>query len=379
MRRPPSRTRALMRKEVLQLLRDPRTLVVALINPLLMLFLYGYALSTDIREVRLGVVDWSHTQEARGLHQAFTSSGYFKDVYATDRYEDLGKALDDRKIQIGLVIPADFGKRTVAGQPSPVQVILDGSDPNTANSVSGYASMILGAYSNQVLQAEIQRRGVASASFAPIDLRPRVWYNEDLLSIDSIVPGVIVIVLMTTTASLTAGTITRERERGSIEQIVASPVTPTELMIGKTAAYVGLAFIDVSLVVLVGRFWFGVPVKGNLLLFSVCALLFIMSSLGIGLIASAGARTQRAAMTTVMMLTMLPSVILSGFVFPISSMPLVAQLFTYVVPARYFMVIVRGIFLKGSGFVELWPQIWPLALLGAVLMAGSIATFKKRI
>lgn len=368
-----------MRKEVLQLLRDPRTLVVALINPLLMLFLYGYALSTDIREVRLGVVDWSHTQEARGLHQAFTSSGYFKDVYATDRYEDLGKALDDRKIQIGLVIPADFGKRTVAGQPSPVQVILDGSDPNTANSVSGYASMILGAYSNQVLQAEIQRRGVASASFAPIDLRPRVWYNEDLLSIDSIVPGVIVIVLMTTTASLTAGTITRERERGSIEQIVASPVTPTELMIGKTAAYVGLAFIDVSLVVLVGRFWFGVPVKGNLLLFSVCALLFIMSSLGIGLIASAGARTQRAAMTTVMMLTMLPSVILSGFVFPISSMPLVAQLFTYVVPARYFMVIVRGIFLKGSGFVELWPQIWPLALLGAVLMAGSIATFKKRI
>lgn len=370
-----------MRKEAIQISRDPRTFVTALVMPLMMLFLYGYGLSTDIRQVRLGVVDWSHTLQSRELHRAFISSGYFVDAYATDRYEDLGKALDTRQIQIGLVIPANFGQATVAGKPTAVQVIVDGSDPTTASAVSGYASSIISGYSSSVLQTLLQRRGVPAKAgqYIPIDFRPRVWYNEDLLSINFIVPGVIVIVLMMTTASLTAGTITGERERGSIEQIVASPVTATELMVGKTAAYVGLAFLDVVLVVVVGRLWFGVPIKGNLLLFAFCSLIFIMGSLGIGLLASAGARTQRAAMTTVMLVTMLPSIILSGFVFPISSMPAAVQPFTYLVPARYFMVIVRGIFLKGSGFSDLWPQIWPMTLLGVGLLYASILSFRKRL
>ena len=326
------------------------------------------------------MVDWSHTQQSRDLHHAFTSSGYFLDSFSTDNYEQLGKALDNRTIQLGLVIPADFAKRTTAGQATAVQIIVDGSDPTTATTVSGYASAIVDGYSSSVLEQVVQRHGlVAGANATPIDLRPRIWYNEDLLSIDFIVPGVIVIVLMMTTASLTASTVARERERGSIEQIVASPVKPYELMIGKTAAYVLLALIDVTLVVVIGHFWFCVPIKGSLLLFGLSSLLFVTSALGIGLLASAGAKTQRAAQTSVMLFTMLPSIILSGFVFPISSMPAGVQFFTWFIPARYFMVIVRGIFLKGSGFVDLWPQIWPMAVLCCLLLGASIATFKKRL
>ncbi len=374
------RTWALMRKEFLHIIRDPRSLFTALFNPLLMLFLYGYGISTDISHVRLGVLDWSHSQQGKDLVQAFTSSGYFVESFHTDRYEDLGKALDDRTIQVGIAIPASFGTNIVSGKPDSVQVILDGSDPNTANSVSGYASTIIGNYSNKHLQAHFSRRGIAIGSGGqPLEVRPRIWYNEDLLSIFFVVPGVIAIVLMTTTATLTAGTITRERERGSIEQIVASPVTAAELMLGKTAAYVGLAFVNVALVVIVAELLFGVPMRGSYLLLTLCSLIFIASSLGLGLLASAGAASQRSAMTTVMLVTALPSIILSGFVFPISSMPPTVQLFTYVVPARYFMVISRGIFLKGAGFMDLWPEIWPMTLLAVLFLGASIRTFKKRI
>jgi len=246
--------------------------------------------------------------------------------------------------------------------------------------VSGYAATIVGGYSATSLKKTLVNRGLSAGSVStPLDLRPRIWYNENLLSIYFIVPGVVVIVLMTTTATLTAATITRERERGSIEQIVASPVTPTELMLGKTSAYVGLAFLDVVLVVVVARLLFSVPIRGSLILFASCSLVFIASSLGLGLIASAGAKSQRAAMTTVMLLTSLPSIILSGFVFPIASMPPIVQAFTYVVPARYFMVISRGIFLKGAGLADLWPEIWPLTLLAVGLLGASILTFKKKI
>jgi ABC-2 type transport system permease protein len=369
-----------MRKEFLHIIRDPRSMVVALINPLLMLFLYGYGISTDISHVRLGVVDWSHSREGRELVRAFTSSGYFVETFQTDRYEDLGKALDDRTIQAGIAIPREFAKNLAAGRPNSVQIILDGSEPTTANAVSGYAATIVGGYSATSLKKTLVNRGLSAGSVStPLDLRPRIWYNENLLSIYFIVPGVVVIVLMTTTATLTAATITRERERGSIEQIVASPVTPTELMLGKTSAYVGLAFLDVVLVVVVARLLFSVPIRGSLILFASCSLVFIASSLGLGLIASAGAKSQRAAMTTVMLLTSLPSIILSGFVFPIASMPPIVQAFTYVVPARYFMVISRGIFLKGAGLADLWPEIWPLTLLAVGLLGASILTFKKKI
>ena len=374
------RTYALMHKEFLHIVRDPRSLITALINPLLMLFLYGFGISTDISHVSLGVVDWSHSQQGADLVKAFTASGYFVETYHTARYADLGKALDNRRIQVGLVIPADFGRSVVSGRTTTLQVLLDGSDPTTANSVSGYISNIVGTYSANSLAVSIAGRGAkATAAAAPLAVQSRIWYNEDLLSIYFIVPGVVVIVLMTTTASLTAGTITRERERGSIEQIVASPVTPTELMLGKTAAYIVLAFIDLVLVVVVARVVFGVPMRGSIVLYAICSLIFIASSLGLGLLASAGSSSQRSAMTTVMLLTTLPSVILSGFVFPVSSMPAIVQLFTYVVPARYFMVISRGIFLKGSSFIELWPEIWPMTLLATVLLGASIITFKKKI
>jgi ABC-2 type transport system permease protein len=221
--------------------------------------------------------------------------------------------------------------------------------------------------------------GVRPHGVPAIDGRVRVWYNEELRSVNFIVPGLMAVILMMTSALLTSGTISRERERGTIEQLVASPLKSHELMLGKIAAYTLLSLVDVALVVLVGTLWFGVPLRGSLLLLCACSLLFLMSALGIGLLISAAIPSQQTAMVAAIMATMVPSILLSGFYFPISSMPVPIQVVTYLIPARYFLVIVRGIFLKGVGVAVLWPHILTLAVLGTALLSASILAFKKRL
>jgi ABC-2 type transport system permease protein len=370
-----------MRKEIIQVWRDPRTLAIILLQPVMMLFLYGYGVTSDITNVNLGVVDWSQTSESRDLIQRFTASGYFRHVYASHRYADLGHALDARFITAGVVIPPDFVARLTRGDTTPVQVLLEGTNPSSSLTASSYLQSIAGTYSSDRMLALAQRRGTGTQprGVPPLDLRVRVWYNEDLKSVVFIVPGLIVVILMTTSALLTSGAIAREKERGTFEQMVASPIKPYELMVGKLLTYTALSYLDVALVVLIGTLWFGVPLRGSLLLLIGCSGLFLMGSLGIGLLISSVTPSQRTAMLLVQMLTSMPSIMLSGFYFPISSMPAPVQMVTTLIPARYFMVIVRGIFLKDAGIAELWTQIVPLAFFGMIPLALSILTFKKRL
>ena len=376
-----NRTVTIIRKESLQIVRDPRTLMVVLLQPILMLFLYGYGVSSDVSHVEMGVVDWSHTPESRDFIRRLTASGYFDRVYTSDRYEDLGHAIDARVIKVGVVVPPDFAAKLARGETAPVQMLLEGTDSSTSLTASSYLQSIAATYSSDKILALTQQRGQGTAlsGVPPLDLRLRVWFNEDLKSVVFIVPGLIVIILMNTSALLTSGAIARERERGTFEQLIASPLKSYELMIGKIVAYTGLSFLNVALIVLIGTLWFGVPLRGSLLLLAVCSGIFLMSTLGLGLLISSITPTQRTAMMLVGMLTSLPSIMLSGFYFPIASMPRPVQLITYFIPARYFMVIVRSIFLKGAGLTELWPQIVPMTLFGLIPLTASIFAFKKRL
>lgn len=372
---------AVLRKEALQIVRDRRSLAIAVLQPVLLLFLYGYGVSSDINNVSLGVVDWSHSQQSRNFVKRITASGYFTEVFATDRYRALGQALDSGRIAIGLVIPANFGALLDQGTAAPVQILADGTDPATAQTVTSYVQSISASYSSDILLQQVGRAGLGAhpQGVPPLDLRLRIWFNEDLKSVVFIVPGLIVIILMMTSAILTAGTISRERERGTFEQLVASPIKPYELMLGKLLAYAALSSVDVCLVVLVGTLWFGVPLRGSVLLLALCSLLFLVGTLGIGLLVSAAIPNQRTATMIASTLTTLPSVMLSGFYFPIASMPRPVQLITTLVPARYFMDIVRGIFLKGAGVQDLLPQIASTAIFGIALLAGCVLLFKKRL
>lgn len=381
LRRTLRRLGAILRKEYLQIVRDPRTLMVVLVEPIVMLFLYGYGVSSDLYHTELGVVDWSRSQESRDLVRRLTASGYFDLVYAGDRYEDLGHALDARVVKVGVVIPADFASKLARGRNAPIQVLLEGTDASTALTTGSYLQSITATFSSDKILARVQRTGRTTTGGAalPLDLRLRVWFNEDLKSVVFIVPGLIVIILMNTSALLTSGAIARERERGTFEQLVASPLKSHELMLGKIIAYTGLSFLNVTIIALLGTFWFGVPFRGSILLLAVSSGVFLMGALGVGLLISSITPTQRTAMMLVGMLTNMPSILLSGFYFPIASMPQPVQWVTYLIPARYFMVIVRSLFLKGAGLAELWPQILPMALFGLAPLVASIFAFKKRL
>jgi ABC-2 type transport system permease protein len=370
-----------MRKEFVQIRRDTRSLAIAVAMPVMLLIIYGYGVSSDIDRIPLGTVDWSKTAASRDLIGAFTRSGYFVPTMSSDRYGDIQAALDRRRIKVGLIVPWDYARNLGRGGAARVQVLLDGADPTTANVAGAYAEAIVQSRSAQVAVEVYRRRGMGGRprGVPPIDGRVRVWYNEDLRSTNYIVPGLIAIILMMTSALLTSGTIARERERGTIEQLVASPLLSRELMFGKIAAYSVLAIVDVALVVLVGTLWFRVPLRGSLLLLAGASALFLMAALGLGLLFSARMPTQQTALTAALMVTMVPSILLSGFYYPIRSMPAVIQLVTTIVPARYFMVITRGIFLKGVGFGELWPQFVPLTLYGALILFGAVRSFKKRL
>jgi ABC-2 type transport system permease protein len=369
-----------MRKEFIQIRRDTRSLLVALLMPVALLLIYGYGVSSDIRDIRLGVVDWSRTRESRELIGAFSQSGYLRVVLRSDRYGAMREALDAGEIRAALVIPRDYAAHLARGRPVSVQLLLDGSDPNTANVGSGYAEAIVGGESLGIARAwALRRSGASAATHAPISADVRVWYNEDLRSTNFIIPGLVAIILAMTSALLTSGTIAGERERGTIEQLAASPIAARELILGKIAAYSVIAFADVVLVTVVGTLWFGTPLRGSVLLLLGSSAVFLMAALGLGLMFSARMPTQQTALTAALMATMVPSILLSGFYFPISSMPPAIQAITAIIPARYFMVITRGIFLKGVGLRELWPQVAMLGLFSVVILTAGIRSFKKKV
>jgi ABC-2 type transport system permease protein len=368
--------RAIIRKEFIQIIRDPRSLGVAVILPIVMLLLYGYGINMDVKHIKTAVIDMDNTRESREILDAFSQSGYFDFSKRMNSYSELQGMLDGGRVTAAIVVPKGFSSDLTHG-PGKFQVVADGSDAGSASIAIGYAAQISRSYSQELALREILKRGEGVPSQPGIDTETRYWYNPELSSTNFVVPGLIAVILMLLSGLLTSMTIVREREQGTIEQLVVSPIKPIELMIGKLLPYALIAFVDILLVVIGAKYAFNVPINGSIPLLLLSSCLFLAAALGLGLLISCIARSQLVAMSIALMATMLPTILLSGFVFPISGMPRVIRAVTYLIPARYFLIIVRGILLKGIGINYLWPEMLLLFFVGVGLIALSTAKFRK--
>jgi ABC-2 type transport system permease protein len=369
---------SIIRKEFIQIRRDPRTLMLILFIPIMQLFLLGYAATNDVRNIPLAVFDQDHGSGARRLLAAYKAADYFRLAYEVDSETELRALIDSGKARAGLIIPPDYTTQLQGDGTTSVAFILDGSDPTVASTALSAAQLIGQSLATQVLVERLERSGLPITLTPPIEVRTRVWYNPDLVSAYFMIPGVIAMILFVLTSILTATAIVRERERGTIEQLIVTPVRPWELVIGKILPYVILAFTNTLEVLALGHFWFKMPVRGDLGLILGLSGLFLLTSLGIGLLASTIANTQQEAMLTVFM-TFLPSIFLSGFFFPLEAMPKVLQWISYVLPLRYYLVIIRSLTLKDVGIQALQTDILALAIFGFVLMALAALRFRKRL
>ena len=369
---------SIVRKEFIQISRDPRTLVITFIMPVMMLFVLGYASVTEVRNIPLAVLDRSKSPASRALLDAFRATDYFKLVYDVNSEQELARLIDGGKAKTGLIIPPDYGDKTTRGQQVSVAFIIDGSDAAAAGGALS-AAALLGQAQSARLQVQRLSRQSLSLSLSPaVEMRTQVWYNPDMISAYTMIPGLIGMILQMMTSLLTALTIVRERERGTMEQLIVTPIRPWELLVGKLAPYVVIAFGDALEILVIGIFWFHVPMRGSIGLLLGQSALFVITTLSIGLFASTVARTQQEAMLTTFM-TLLPTVYLSGFLFPLAAMPPVLQAISIVIPLRYFLIIVRGIVLKGVGLELMIPETVALVILGIVLMVIASSRFRKRL
>jgi len=370
--------KAMLKKEFIQALRDPRMRAVLLVVPVVQVLVFGYAVTTDVRDVRLAVLDRDGSPESRELLSRFTGSGYFKTVARPDDDEALGALLDRGGARAALVVDRGFGGDLQGGRTARAQLLLDGTDSNTASLVVGYASRIVDGWSRELLAARYARATGLSPPAPPVVLESRAWFNENLESRNYFVPGVIALLLMVTTLLLSSMAIVREKESGTIEQVMVTPIRRWEFILGKTLPFVVIGYLNVSLVTGVAVLWFRVPIRGNLLVLAGAAGLYIMGMLGMGLFISTVSRTQQQAMMTTFFFTV-PFLLLSGFIYPIANMPAPVRAVTYLNPVRYFLVVIRGIFLKGVGVEVLWPQLTALALLGAAALSLAVLRFRKTL
>ena len=370
-----ARLLAVARKEVIQIRRDPRSLGMAFVIPMILLFLFGYALTLDVNNLKTVVYDQDRTTPSRDFLARFEESGYFSVVAVARDYEDVEWALDSGKAQVGLVIPRNFARDLERGREVPVQALLDGSDSNTATLAISYLEAVSTKYSNQIVaeQAGLLRRD------PPVENRLRVWYNPELQSKNYIVPGLIAVIMMVIAALLTSLTIAREWERGTMEQLIATPIRVPELVLGKLLPYFGIGVIDVMLAALAGTLVFRVPFRGSVVLFLGLSLIFLLGALSLGMLISIKAKSQLVASQVAMVVTFLPSFLLSGFMYDIGNMPGWLQAITHAFPARYFVTILKGIFLKGIGLRMLWVDAAFLALFALIVTAAANRKFQKSL
>ncbi len=367
-----TRLLAVIRKELLQFRRDTRSLALAFALPLVLLVFFGYAITWDVNDIPLAVVDQDHGSQARALVDAFRAAGRFRVVATPVRTADIGPLLDRSVVRIALVIPPTFGSDLGAGRTAPVQAIVDGSDANTATIALGYTQALLQQYGANLMVAQGRWR-------LPVEARTRIWFNEELSSSNMIVPGLVVLIMMIIAGLITSLLIAREWERGSMEQLASTPVTRLEVVLGKLAPFLVIGLADVAITSVVGVLLFHVPFRGNALFLAGPTFLFLMGTLGLGLAISAVSRTQLLATQIGMIATFLPGLLLSGFMFPIDNMPLPLRVVTYFVPARYFLVVVRGVFLKGVGPDVLWPQVVLMLLYAVATIALAVRAFRKEL
>lgn len=363
---------AMARKEAIQLKRDQRSLIMAFALPVALLMIFGYAISWDVRDIRTAVLDQDNSASSRELLDAFRASGYFKFQQYLSRPQEIAPLLNGVHTQLVLVIPVDFSAHLNAGRPAEVQAIVDGSDANSATIILAYTRALARSYS---LKVQLQ-----GAQFnLPVRVESRVWYNEELLSRNMIVPGLVAVIMMIVAAMLTSLTIAREWERGTMEQLAATPVTRSEIVLGKLLPYLVIGLVDVVVSSLLGVWLFDVPFRGNPALFMVLSAYFLIGALGLGFVISALGRSQLLATQVAMIVTFLPAYLLSGFMYSISVMPLPLQTLTYLIPARYFIVVTRGIFLKGVGPEVLWIQAILMVVFAAIGLGLAIRVFRKEL
>jgi ABC-2 type transport system permease protein len=368
---------SIVRKEFIQIFRDPRTLALILVMPIIQLFLLGYAATTDVKNVPIAVWDQSRTPASRALLDAFRSADYFTIAYDIGSQDQIQSLIESGKVRAALIIPPDYDRRLDEGD-AQVSMILDGSDATVGSTALSTAQLIGQSFAIKVLSDRAALMGQSAAVKPPLEVRTQVWYNPDLLSAYFMIPGMIGMILYFITALLTATAIVRERERGTIEQLIVTPIRSWELVIGKILPYVLLGFFDTFEVLLIGHFWFKVPVRSNLSLVVLTSGLLLLSSLGIGLFASTIANTQQEAFLTVMF-TMLPSIFVSGFFFPLDAMPTFLQIVSYAIPLRYFLIIIRSLLLKGVGIGPIQNEVIALALFGLIIMGLAAMRFRKRL
>jgi ABC-2 type transport system permease protein len=373
-----SRLASILRKEFIQITRDKRTLVIILIIPIMQLFLLGYSATSDVRNVALAVFDQCRCTESRALLEAYRTADYFKLAYTVGSENEIRLLIEQGDARAGLIIPPDYNTSLAQGD-AEVAFVLDGSDATTGSTALAAATLIGQSHATQLMIQRLERSGMNASNFQPpLQVLTRVWYNPDLVSSHFMIPGVIGMILYAITSILTATAVVRERERGTIEQLIVTPIRPWELVVGKILPYAILAFIDTLEVLAIGHWWFGMPVRGDLSLILACSGLLVLSGLGIGLFASTIANTQQEAMLTVWM-TLLPSIFLSGFFFPLEAMPQFLQWVSYIIPLRYYLVIIRALLIKGVGAGPIWSEILALAVFGIVIMGAASVRFRKRL
>ncbi len=372
------RTWAISRKELIHIRRDPISLLQIILLPVVLLLLYGYALTFDIKNVTMAIYDQERSQLSEDFINQFRGSDYFRIVKYTPSYNELTRLILERQVQVGLMLPYDFSWQYQTGKTAKVQGLVDGTDSNTANIVLGYLQGVTAAYNQKLLAQRLMAQG-AGRGEVPVDSQTRFWFNEDLESRNFIVPGLIVIIMTMVGALLTALTVVRELERGSMEGLMATPLRPTELLLGKIGPYFLIGMFDMGVVMALGKFLFQVPLRGSPWLLIGLAAIFLVATLGQGLLISVTSENQLQAFQMAMLTTFLPAFLLSGFVFSIYLMPLPLQIVSYIVPARYLVTISKGIYLKGLGMKYLWPSALMLTAAATFFVVMSIKKFVKKI
>ena len=372
------RTWAISRKELIHIRRDPISLLQIILLPVVLLLLYGYALTFDIKNVTLAIYDQERSQLSEDFINQFRGTEYFRLVKYTQSYDELKRLILERRAQAGLMLPYDFSWQYQTGKTAKGQALVDGTDSNTANIVLGYIQGVTGAYNQKLLGQRFSAKGPGRQEM-PVDSQTRFWFNEDLESRNYIVPGLIAVIMTVVGALLTALTVVRELEQGSMEGLMATPLKRTELLLGKLGPYFIIGMFDMAVVMAMGKILFQVPLRGSPLLLIALAAIFLVATLGQGLLISVTSENQLQAFQMAMLTTFLPSFLLSGFVFSIYLMPLPLQIASYIVPARYLVTISKGIYLKGLGMNYLWPSALMLTAAAAFFVVMAIKKFVKKI
>ncbi len=371
------RLTSIIRKEFIQIIRDPRTLMMIIVMPILQLFLLGYAATTDVKNIPLAVWDQNRTPQSRALLDAFRGADYFNISYMVGSEDEYRILIENGQARAVLIIPPGYDRDLSEGH-AQVSMVLDGSDATVGSTALSAANLIVQSYATRIMIDQTALSSRVASITPPVNISTQVWYNPDLISAYFMIPGVVGMILSMVTAMLTATAVVRERERGTIEQLIVTPIRSWELIVGKLLPYVALAYVDIFEILIIGHFWFQVPIRGDLGLILLLSGLFVISSLGIGLFASTIANTQQEAMITVLF-TMLPSIFLSGFFFPIDAMPKFLQVVSYIIPLRFYLVIIRALLIKGVGVQALQNEIIALVIFAVVIMAGASARFRKRL